>query len=273
MTDIKNNTTTPEILGCITKYENNQSSIFLYVIIVMVASFYSICIIKLKYLPLSPLGIYGGILALVTLLIGLYGYTQYVLMLVLLHDIHNRGDFSSIKFPGHQKWYTMINKLSYLISKFFLVFGVLYIIEYYLLIPPKAITIENWSLKINTENNSAFVFSWVSIMFLIVFAFPTLVLIRKKLLMDILYTWRKLQLEQVQIKILKTTDMLLNSTTENDSDGITTLFEIYDSAQKMIKNIVNDTVLSNNVTLGITSILNISISIVSLLSQTKNLFP
>ena len=67
--------------------------------------------------------------------------------------------------------------------------------------------------------------------------------------------------------------MLLNSTTENDSDGITTLFEIYDSAQKMIKNIVNDTVLSNNVTLGITSILNISISIVSLLSQTKNLFP
>lgn len=271
MNNLKEITTEPIILGCISKYEKRQSSIVVIIIVLFMSAFFSFCIIKLNYLPLSPLGIYGGLLALTTLIIGLYGYIQFAVLLSLLYEISLR-DFSSPNYPGHQEWYSILNVLSHYLSKCFLVFGVFYILEYYLLVPINAITIKNLSLTINTVDNNVFVISWISIIILIVLAFPLLVIIRKKLLRKILYNWEVRQISNIQTKTLKIMKIIVECENQSDIKNASNLIELYNNAQKTIKNIVNDTVLSNNVTIGVTTFLNIGITVVSLISQTKELF-
>ncbi len=97
-------TTNTIIHGCLERHNSKQSSICPLALILLVSLFFSICIIVLNYLPLSPLGIYGGILALVTLLFGLYGYLQYILSLALLYDIKKRINYST-EYPGKQNWF------------------------------------------------------------------------------------------------------------------------------------------------------------------------
>lgn len=260
------------IHGCIERHNSKQSSIYSFMLILIISLFFSICIIALDYLPLSPLGIYGGILALFTLLIGLYGYLQYVLSLILLYDIRKRINYS-MEYPGKQNWFKKMNQITYRLSTSFLMFGVLYILEYSLLIPENAIIFQGSNIALNTHSNILFVISWSSILLLIVFAFPSLVVIRKYLLKSIINVWKKDKIEQIQ---LKTLDAVTRLNTDLDSDKITkisTVVDIYQNLQNTVNNMSVYSVTSNTVVIGFTTILNISISILTIVSQLKELLP
>ena len=152
-------------------------------------------------------------------------------------------------------------------------FGVLYILEYSLLIPENAIIFQGSNIALNTHSNILFVISWSSILLLIVFAFPSLVVIRKYLLKSIINVWKKDKIEQIQ---LKTLDAVTRLNTDLDSDKITkisTVVDIYQNLQNTVNNMSVYSVTSNTVVIGFTTILNISISILTIVSQLKELLP
>lgn len=265
-------TTNTIIHGCFERHNSKQSSICPLALILLVSLFFSICIIALNYLPLSPLGIYGGILGLITLLFGLYGYLQYILSLALLYDIKKRINYST-EYPGKQNWFKKMNQITHRLSTSFLIFGVLYILEYSLLIPNNTIIFHDSNVVLNAHNNILFIISWASILFLIVLAFPILVVIRNHLLKSIIDVWKKDKIEQIQ---LKTLDAVSKLNTNLDSDNITkisTVIDIYQNLQNTVNNMAVYSITSNTFVIGFTTVLNVSISILTIISQLIELFP
>lgn len=270
MNNLYSTTTNTMILGCIKRYYCRQKSIVPVFFILSLVILFSSFIISLNYLPKSPLGVYGGVVALITLIIGLYGYYQYILVILLLFDISNRIDYS-LEFPCIQNWFGELNHLSYRLSKSFLIFGVFYMIEYSLLIPPNSLQINETKIILNTYNNVIFIFSWLSVIILIAFAFPILVIIRKHFLKIIIVKWQNDNITHMQLNVIRSTTILSKNEDSGSIEKTLCIIKIYQQTKKIIESLSTHSITSNTITLSITTFLNILISILTACSQLKEL--
>ena len=166
----------PEIKGI---HDNKliplQKSLFPMVIAVLITTFFFSCIVLLKYIEIDIIGIYAIYIAGTSVLIGVYGYVHYLLFLWFVYQVGNcQFDISNYNFyvPAKSEWVLQIAKTAQRLRSFFLVIGLIYVIEYGMLVPTEKITIENGNISLNTPNNIAFVVSWIALFLLVVIAFP-----------------------------------------------------------------------------------------------------
>lgn len=261
----------PIIQGCFERYKRRKTNPVLYLFILLITALFSTYIIMLGYLPASPLGVYGGFLALITLVVGLFGYGQFVCILTLLCDISKRADLNT-NFPPQESWFKILDRISGKLSLYFLIFGVFYVTEFSLLVPQDALKVSNAILKINTKNNLVFIVSWISVFLLITFAFPILVILRNHYFKKIIENWKNNKIQKIQ---LKTLDAAAKEDVD-DSDkieNISKLIEIYKNTQEIIKSLSESKIVNNNFILCITTVLNILISLTTVLAQIRDLIP
>jgi len=225
----------------------------------------------LGYLPASPLGVYGGFLALITLVVGLFGYAQFVCILMLLCDISKREDMNT-NFPPQESWFKILDKISGTLSLYFLIFGVFYVTEFSLLVPQDALKVSNTILKLNTKNNLVFIVSWISVFLLITLAFPILAILRNHFFSKIIENWKNNKIQKIQLKTLEAASKEDVSDSDN-IESISKLIEIYKNTQEIIKSLSESKIVNNTFILCITTVLNILISLTTVLAQIRNFFP
>lgn len=174
----------PELLSL---YKNRfiplQRSRIVLLIALFVTGFFFTCIILLDYIKLDLVGIYAIYIAGSSVLIGVYAYVQYLFFLWFIYKLGNCEHYEYDMYtPAKSPWIVQLAKTSQRLRNFFLFVGLIYVIEYGILIPRNKITITNTTINIDTANNAAFIISWIALFLLIIIAFPIINLIQRKLI-------------------------------------------------------------------------------------------
>lgn len=159
---------------------------------VTVTVFFFTCIILLKYISLDVIGIYALYIAGSSVMIGVYGYMQY---LYFLWFIYKAGTYDythgpmlysyNIYSPAESAWVIQLAKTSQRLRNFFLFIGLIYVIEYGILIPTDKITIGENVIILNMPSNIAFIGSWIALFILVIIAFPIINFIQRSLILKL----------------------------------------------------------------------------------------
>lgn len=261
--------TEPIVQGCLERYKSRKNSPVFYLFIFSITILFAFYICMLGYLPGSPLGVYGGCLALITLMVGLFGYAKFVCILTLIYDISKREDLNT-NFPPQERWFKMLEKISGSLSLYFLIFGVFYVTEFSLLIPQHTLKFSNTMLELDTKNNIVFIVSWISVFLLITLAFPILAILRNRFLSKIIENWKNNRIQKIQ---LKTLDVASKEDVDNldKIENVSKLIEIYKNTQEIIKSLSENRIGGNTVVLCLTTVLNIIISLTTVIGQIRDL--
>lgn len=164
-------------------YENkllpHQSSPWILVACALITGFFFTCIVLLEYIKMDIIGIYAIYIAGSSVLIGVYGYMQYLNFLWFIYaagecdysSSHTRYIYNTYA-PAETKWIVQLAKTSQRLKNYFLFIGLIYVIEYGILIPSDKIVISEDTVLLNMPNNTAFIFSWIALFVLVIIAFP-----------------------------------------------------------------------------------------------------
>lgn len=160
-------------------YENRllplQRTPLTFLVAILVAIFFFSCIVLLEYIKLDVVGVYAIYIAGSSVLLGVYGYLQYLYFLWFIYRI-GECEFNCYSYniyaPAGTMWVTQIAKTSQRLRNFFLFIGLIYIIEYSMLIPTNKIELSEGIISLYTPNNTAFVISWIALFLLVIVAFP-----------------------------------------------------------------------------------------------------
>lgn len=179
----------PEISGLFKKrFLPLQRSPWIPVISFCITAFFFSCIVLLKYIEIDVIGIYAIYIAGSSVMIGVYGYMQYLFFLWFIYQAgkckFNCYDYN-FYVPAESDWISKIAIISQRLRNFFLFIGLIYVIEYSILIPADKITFKNGIISLNTPNNIAFVVSWIALFLLVILAFPILNHIQYNLIVTI----------------------------------------------------------------------------------------
>ncbi len=142
---------------------------------IVITVFFFSCIFMLEYIKLDSIGIYAIYIAGSSVLIGAYGYAQYLCFLWFVHQAGNlkyRSDSYNTYTPAATPWVSQIAKTSQRLRSFFLWIGLIYVIEYGMLVPTDKISLTDDTISLNTPNNIAFLISWLALFLLVIIAFP-----------------------------------------------------------------------------------------------------
>lgn len=165
-----------------------QKTFLAPVISIIITVFFFSCIIMLKYIELDSIGIYAIYIAGSSVLIGAYGYVQYLCFLWFVYragKLEYRSSAYNIYTPAATPWVSQIAKTSQRLRSFFLWIGLIYVIEYSMLVPTDKIFFDNNTIVLNTPNNAAFLISWLALFLLVIIAFPVINHYQRKFVIDL----------------------------------------------------------------------------------------
>ena|GEM_PF-5982001 len=173
----------PELRGLIQrrlrKWQLSKSPFFLAAGIAM---FFFFCIVRLEYIRIDTVGVYAIFLGGGSVYIGVYSYYQYFIYLRMIHEMATLSITNyNIYSPADTGWIVQIAKTSQRLRNYFLGIGLIYVVEYSILVPSGKISIGD-SLELNTPDNLAFIGSWVVLFLLVIIAFPILNTVQHKLI-------------------------------------------------------------------------------------------
>ena len=159
-----------------------------FLIAFIIAGFFFTCIVLLKYIELDVIGIYALYIAGSSVLIGVYGYMQYLYFMWFIFQA-GKCNFShgsyNILVPAETAWVAQLAKTSQRMRNYFLGIGLIYVIEYGMLIPTDKIEISKEAISLNTPNNVAFIISWIALFVLVIVAFPVINYIQHQLVVNL----------------------------------------------------------------------------------------
>lgn len=209
----------------------------------------------LEYVPTSATGYYAVIFGASTFYLALIAYTQLVISIFFFGKIaYNSGNCIPLKFPKDlftaPQWLSLWEEYFSRAEKAFFITGMLFTLEYTILMPPQIITFEP-NLIIHSKDPSAFVTSWLIIILLIIIGFPIIALTIRGL-------FKKL-LNNMQYLANREFDMLWNS--KHNTNALSELWaykQLSASVMKMGTYIFLQKSYVPIITTGISFILNIS---------------
>ena len=155
---------------------------------VVITVFFFSCIVLLEYIELDIIGVYAIYIAGSSVLIGAYGYVQYLCFLWFVYQagkLEYRGESYNIYSPAATPWVSQLAKTSQKLRSFFLWIGLIYVIEYAMLVPTDKISFEDDMIALNTPNNVAFLISWLALFLLVIIAFPVINHYQRKFVTDL----------------------------------------------------------------------------------------
>ena len=165
-----------------------QRSPWILVACIVVTVFFFTCIVLLEYIEIDIIGIYALYIAGSSVLIGVYGYMQYLYFLWFVHaagesdySYSNRRQAYNYYAPAETKWIAQIARTSQRLRNYFLFIGFIYVVEYGMLVPANRITLCEDSVLLDMPNNAAFVLSWIALFILVIIAFPVINYIQRSL--------------------------------------------------------------------------------------------
>lgn len=166
-----------------------QRTYWIFLAAVCITAFFFTCIVSLEYIKIDIIGIYAIYIGGTSVLIGVYGYVQYLFFLWFLHKIGKQVKFTQYGYnyysPAKTEWVIQLAKISQRLRNYFLAIGLIYTGEYYILVPADVLTIEGKTITMNTPNNVAFIVSWAALFVLVIIAFPVLNRIQYTLVINI----------------------------------------------------------------------------------------
>jgi len=142
---------------------------------IVITVFFFTCIVMLEYIELDIIGFYAIYIAGSSVLIGAYGYMQYLYFLWFIYragKCNYKGNAYYKYVPAQTPWVIQIAKTSQKLRTFFLWIGLIYVIEYSMLVPTDKISFEDGLPSLSTPNNAAFFISWAALFLLVIIAFP-----------------------------------------------------------------------------------------------------
>lgn len=160
-----------------------QKTLWAPLVSVAVTVFFFTCIVMLEYIKPDIIGLYAIYIAGSSVLIGAYGYMQYLYFLWFIYragKCEYRGSAYHIYAPAETPWVIQIAKTSQTLRTFFLWIGLIYVIEYSMLVPTDKISFDNGLFSLSTPNNTAFLISWVALFILVIIAFPVINYFQRK---------------------------------------------------------------------------------------------
>lgn len=165
-----------------------QKTFLAPVVSLFITVFFFSCIVMLEYIELDIIGFYAIYIAGSSVLIGAYGYVQYLCFLWFVYQagkLKYRSESYNIYTPAATPWVSQIAKTSQKLRSFFLWIGLIYVIEYGMLVPTDKISFANDTISLNTPNNTAFLISWVVLFLLVIIAFPIINHYQRKFIVDL----------------------------------------------------------------------------------------
>lgn len=154
----------------------------------VITIFFFSCIVMLEYIELDIIGFYAIYIAGSSVLIGAYGYVQYLCYLWFVYQagkLNYRGESYNVYMPAETPWVVQIAKTSQKLRSFFLWIGLIYVIEYGMLVPTDKISFADDTISLNTPNNAAFLISWLALFLLVIIAFPIINHYQRKFVTDL----------------------------------------------------------------------------------------
>lgn len=165
-----------------------QKTFLAPVVSLFITVFFFSCIVKLEYIEPDIIGFYAIYIAGSSVLIGAYGYVQYLCFLWFVYQagkLKYRSESYNVYAPAATPWVTQIAKTSQKLRSFFLWIGLIYVIEYGMLVPTDKISFADDTISLNTPNNAAFLVSWVVLFILVIIAFPIINHYQRKFVVDL----------------------------------------------------------------------------------------
>ena len=173
-----------------------QSKIPLLLGSIIVAFFFG-CIVRLEYIRIDAVGLYAIYIGGSSVLLGVFGYCQYLLFLRMIHKINSMSitDYD-IYSPADTGWVVQIAKTSRRLRNYFLAIGLIYVVEYGILIPMDKISFGE-SVSLSTPDNFVFVFSWAALFLLVIIAFPILNAVQHRLIANIVVKMKNISINEL----------------------------------------------------------------------------
>lgn len=165
-----------------------QKSFLAPVVSLFVTVFFFSCIVMLEYIELDIIGFYAIYIAGSSVLIGAYGYVQYLCFLWFVYQagkLKYRSESYNVYIPAATPWVAQIARTSQKLRSFFLWIGLIYVIEYGMLVPTDKISFADNTISLNTSNNTAFLISWIVLFLLVIIAFPIINHYQRKFVVDL----------------------------------------------------------------------------------------
>lgn len=176
----------PELYGLIKrKLRRYQSLMLPFVFGVIISAFFFFCIVRLEYIKIDIVGLYAILLGSSSVCLGVYSYYQYLVFLKVIKEMSSLSitDYNT-RSPADTGWIVHIAETSRRLMRYFASIGLIYVIEYSILIPSDKIQI-GFPIKLDTPDNIAFIVSWVALFILVIIAFPTLSAIQHKYIANV----------------------------------------------------------------------------------------
>lgn len=231
--------------------------------IIVVYCFYAYCIYKLGFIPNNPLGVFGAFLASIALLCGLGGYCLYLHFIYIIFRISNYYDCDNQPYPQYQNWYSQIYYIYRSLSNTFSICGVLYILEYCMLMPKQLLIKVNNKYILNICDINLFYGSWISIFLLIVIAYPLLITIGNNLFNKLCSKWVNTKIQHIEentlSKLQDTTQQISIDRTKEIFKVNTYYIKFYKTLYKKNKGIP--------IMISLTTIFNICINLCTFINQ------
>lgn len=166
-------------------------------------------IFKQKYLLFDIVGIYGVVVISITLFMSILGYVEYMWMLWLLYQIVHCKHFCYNKSnPSQTPFLIYIADITNCAKYFFLIESFIYIFEYSILIPRENLTIG----EINMPDNLSFFITWIILLIVLVLAFPFIVLLQEKMIVQIIDNLKQEQIQALSLCFNTTNKKISNKT-------------------------------------------------------------
>lgn len=190
-----------------------QRSPWPFFMAVLIAGFFFACIVLLKYIKMDIIGIYALYIAGSSVLIGVYGYMQYLYFLWFISHVEKCETFTyNMYVPAATPWVSQLAKTSQRLRNFFLFIGLIYVIEYSILIPADAVVITDTSILLSMPNNVAFILSWIALFLLVIIAFPVINHIQRLLIKKLISHLKQNTIDELSVLMDVAKD---NSKTKN----------------------------------------------------------
>lgn len=152
--------------------KKNMKSSKCFVMAIIVVIFYFTNIVLLKYIEINAVGIYAIFLGSLSLFTAIIGYYQFVQLVVHIKALTKINITKYNKYiPANTPWLVELAETASKFRNIFLLLGLMFTIEYAILIPDGAIHFKS-PFSININNKIPFIITWLGILVFIVLAFP-----------------------------------------------------------------------------------------------------
>lgn len=181
----KNDVTSRTMYSFIQQMRRCQQSVWCFVVPVFPAVRFVQKTLYLEYVPNSDTGYYAALFGASTFYLALIAYIHLAISIFFFWKIsRNTGGCIPLRFPNDlftpPEWLTLWASYFRRSEKAFFVSGALFTFEYILLMPEGIITYESGPV-IHSKDPFAFITSWLTIVVLIIIAFPIIAILIRHL--------------------------------------------------------------------------------------------